>query len=104
MHGIGEFSWFDVGECYVGDFVQNAMTGMGIRDCSNGCVVGAFVDGRICGWATKEYKNQDVYSGFWKEDQKHGWGEYCWTSNGERYTGMWEGTSDPMPVLRVMHC
>ena len=85
----GELVWKN-GNKYIGNFVDNKMTGKGIKIFVNNAVYeGDFINGLFHGNGIMKYANGDVYEGEWKDNKKSGMGKYRY-ANGDVYEGKWK--------------
>jgi hypothetical protein len=92
----GELVWKN-GNKYIGNFVDNKMTGKGIKIFVNKNVYaggdwvyeGDFINGIFHGNGIMRYANGDVYEGEWKDDERFGKGIMRY-ANGDVYEGEWK--------------
>ena len=92
----GELVWKN-GNKYIGNFVDNKMTGKGIKIFVNKNVYaggdwvyeGDFINGIFHGNGFMKYANGDVYEGEWKDDERFGKGIMRY-ANGDVYEGEWK--------------
>ncbi|CAM9152136.1 unnamed protein product [Phaeothamnion confervicola] len=100
--GEGKYTWVAPAEeegeeptvlaTFSGIYVDGRKTGVGCMTFPNGDkYTGAWVDNRIEGEGTYEYKaTGDIYSGAWQNGKKHGRGIYQFGRDESLLEGIWE--------------
>lgn len=110
-NGIG-LKFFHVGDVHFGIYHNDKRGGMGLyRWANNDLYIGEWRDGKMDGEGVKTIHDGSGYAGYWKEDlasglglkvfqvdlhlgyyrddNRTGYGVYLWTFNGNVYTGDW---------------
>ncbi|KAH9592382.1 Alsin [Schistosoma haematobium] len=92
LHGHGEFHWDETGLVYIGDFIENKITGRGKIIWPNKSeYIGDVVDGIRHGFGTYTDSNGLQYTGQWKNGKKQGKGRLNYTTDGSiHYDGEWD--------------
>lgn len=104
--GVGSLKLSD-GTIYVGDWQGNKRHGIGVQSSAQGELQAGIFEQDVLvrsggNWprcisrdvwdsciGLRAYDNGDAYSGYWKNDKRHGLGIYTW-HNGMTYVGDWQ--------------
>ncbi|CAH8461868.1 unnamed protein product, partial [Dicrocoelium dendriticum] len=91
LHGRGKYTWNEAGVTYVGEFVQNQITGTGRLEWRDGDYYeGEFLNGLRHGSGRYCHQSGISYDGQWLSGKKHGKGRLEYTSDGTCfYEGDW---------------
>lgn len=86
-NGKGKMTYYSTGESYVGPFVNDKITGIGVYYFSNNTVYsGSLVDNKKEGYGEITYSDGSTYKGNFSNDMMNGYGVYVW-ADGSKYEG-----------------
>ena len=89
-HGQGTYIFANSKEKYVGEWMEDMMTGEGTFTMREGHVyICWFLDSKFHGKGTINFDNGDKYVGKFKDGKKHGQGTYI-KPKGRKYVGEWK--------------
>lgn len=87
-HGQGTYIFANSKEKYVGEWMEDMMTGEGTFTMREGHVyIGWFLDSKFHGKGTINFDNGDKYVGAFKDDTMHGKGTYTFGPSSKKYAG-----------------
>ncbi len=89
-HGFGQLIYGPTNETYDGSFVDDKRHGDGTYYCDEYVYQGRFVNDVISGHGIKYYNNGDIYTGYFAQGLKHGYGTFYNATTHEYYEGNYE--------------
>ncbi len=86
-HGEGKMTYAESGNTYVGSFVEDKISGVGVYESFDGSrYEGEFSDGKKSGNGKFTWSDGTYYEGGFLDNMKHGTGKHVW-ADGSSYEG-----------------